>query len=100
MITLLGCHSDPSARQWPGLAIDGEESRSEYFQDNARFLVVPIRSGLLGMTGETGFSAACLPQNETAPVDQQRPQLAMGEILRVRGDLLAFGPPRPPYRRQ
>jgi hypothetical protein len=25
----------------------------------ARFLVVPIRSGLLGMTGEAGFSASC-----------------------------------------
>jgi len=25
----------------------------------ARFLVVPIRSGLLGMTGEAGFPASC-----------------------------------------
>jgi hypothetical protein len=32
----------------------GEESRSEHFQRNARFLVVPIRSGLLGMTRKPG----------------------------------------------
>ena len=53
------CHSDPSA--------DGEESRSESFQGNARFLalrprafgrrvVVPINSGLPGMTRKLGFS--------------------------------------------
>jgi len=42
------CHSERS-----------EESRSEYFQRGARFLVVPIRSGLLGMTGQASFPAAC-----------------------------------------
>jgi hypothetical protein len=61
------CHSEPftvipSEARNLALPVQGklrEESRSEYFQRSARFLVVPSRSGLLGMTGQTGFSAAC-----------------------------------------
>jgi hypothetical protein len=49
-----------------------EESRSEYFQRNARFLVVPIRSGLLGMTRQTSFSAACSVPPLQGPPDYSR----------------------------
>ncbi len=63
------CHSEPfavilSAAKDLALAAQGklrEESRSDCFQRSARFLVVPIRSGLLGMTGEASVSASCYP---------------------------------------
>ena len=49
-----GCGKTPSGVSFR--VFRSEESRSEYFQRRARFLVVPIRCGTLGMTGLKGFS--------------------------------------------
>jgi hypothetical protein len=75
------CHPDPAvAGEGSPHFAQGklrEGSRSEYFQRSARFLVVPIRSGLLGMTGQTGFPAAC-----SAPPGSRLPP-SVGPVARA-----------------
>ena len=54
-VTLTGLTLTPQSGASPGPNGPGrsEESRSEYCQCSARFLIGPIRSGLLGMTRKT-----------------------------------------------
>ena len=78
------CHSDPERS-------GGEESRSET-KDLARFLVVPIRSGLLGMTRRIASRRPAHGEPGETVGEYARPRRRvhpLGQIARAPGNRIA-----------